>query len=185
MTKIITLIATDIFGNTDALRQLVDDLPIECKVLDPYDGKAITFNDEAHAYTVFNQQVGHDNYAESLRQEIKHTEGAFQLLGFSAGATACWRNACGELNLNLRQVICVYGSQIRHYCHLQPTAPTTLVLPTHENSFDATEHADALSKIPQTSLKKTPNLHGYMNRLSVNFDEEGYSETLSWLKTVL
>lgn len=180
-----TLIATDIFGKTDALRQLVDDLPGENKILDPYDGKAIAFSDEAHAYAVFNQQVGHDKYAESLRQKIKNTDGAFQLLGFSAGATACWRNACEEKNQDLRQVICIYGSQIRHFCHLQPTAPTTLVLPAREFSFDVTEHAEALSKIPLTSLKRTPCLHGYMNKLSLNFDKSGYSETVRWLKTIL
>lgn len=185
MAKIITLIATDIFGNTDALRQLVDYLPGESKILDPYDGKAITFSDEAQAYSVFNQQVGHDNYAESLRQEIKNTEGTFQLLGFSAGATACWRIAGEELNANLRQVICIYGSQIRYYGELKPTVPTTIVLPARENSFDITTHAQKLEKAPFTTLKRTPYLHGYMNKLSLNFDKDGYSKTLQWLKTIL
>lgn len=185
MAKIITLIATDIFGKTDALRQLVDDIPGESKILDPYGGKVITFSDEAQAYAVFNQQVGHDNFAEGLRQEINNTEGAFQLLGFSAGATACWRNACEDKNPDLLQAICIYGSQIRHYCHLRPTAPTTIVLPARENSFDVTTHAEVLAKVPLTTLKKTPYLHGYMNRLSLNFDKDGYSETLHWLKTIL
>ena len=185
MTKTFTLIASDIFGKTDALRQLAEDLPGESKILDPYGGKTTTFADEAHAYNVFNQQVGHDNYAESLRREINNTEGAFQLLGFSAGATACWRNACDEKDAGLRQVICIYGSQIRHHCHLQPAVPTMLVLPARESSFDVTEHAEALAKIPLTTLRKTPYLHGYMNRLSLNFNKDGYGETLNWLKTVL
>ena len=182
MTKVTTLIATDIFGITDALLQLVDELPSEKKILDPYAGKATTFDDEPQAYATFIKQMGHDKYEQLLRQELESIEAPYQLLGFSAGATACWRSVCGEKPLQARQTICIYGSQIRHHCHLQPATPTTVILPVQEQAFDIKRHAKKIGELPNVSVKQTPYLHGFMNKLSPNFSALGYREILSWLQ---
>lgn len=185
MPEFLTVIVPDIFGKSEALHRLADNLPGKKHILDPYEGKVVSFSDELEAYAVFIKQMGHDRYEQLLRYELEDINGPFQLLGFSAGATACWRAVCGDKPSAARQIICIYGSQIRHHCHLRPTVPTTVLLPVRENTFDIKEHAEILGKIPRVSLKKTPYLHGFINELSPNFDKHGYSETLSWLQTKL
>jgi len=185
MTARRTFIATDIFGKTDAVQRLAKELPGETKIIDPYDGKFISFDDESHAYATFSERVGPDVYAARLQEAISNYEAPFQLLGFSVGATACWRTACQDKHSGLLQTICIYGSQIRHHSHLQPTSATTVLLPAREASFDIQAHAEALNKIPRVTLKQTPYLHGFMNELSPNYNEEGYARSLAWLKIEL
>ena len=181
----LTLIAADIFGKTDALEKMAHQLPVESNVVDPYAGEKLSFESEACAYQYFVKTVGMQNYLTQLQNTVDKSSRPIQLLGFSIGATACWKIACSSEQKNIRRAICFYGSQIRHHLDLNPNVKTTAVLPKMEASFDVEAMAAMLKQKEMLELVQTPYLHGFMNAQSDNFCAEAYAKYLHWLQKKL
>ncbi len=179
------LIASDIFGQTSALDALVERLQIDTHVVDPYGGQCMAFGTEAEAYQYFQEKVGLVKYCLHLKTTLQNNPDITQLIGFSVGASACWQLLADQEIQNIEQGLCFYGSQIRHHIDLQPLRTARLILPLKEPSFDVQALAQKLHGRLNTQLIHTPYLHGFMNRLSANFNPQGYERFLPWINTAM
>lgn len=170
------LVAPDIFGHTPHLDDLLTASRCDFSVVCPYDGKAPEFESEAEAYRNFMNNVGLDSYSQKLSSRITGTRRSTILLGFSVGASVVWRTCARQLNANVERAICFYGSQIRHEIHLHPVVPLSMILPESEAAFDVEELASAVRSKQNVSVEMTSGRHGFMNRLSPNFDQTLYDQ---------
>ena len=69
------IILADIFGYTDALQALADQLPGESLILDPYAGQSMVFREEACAYQCFQTSSSVEDYAQMLSVCLEQVEG--------------------------------------------------------------------------------------------------------------
>lgn len=131
--------------------------------------REITFayEQEAEAYTYFNQQVGFKivKQVERLINDLKEEYEQVIVIGFSVGATLAW--LCCE-NSNCAAVVCFYGSRIRDYLHLQPVCPA-LVLFASEDLFEVDKVIELLSGKANLESKKITGRHGFMDSYGKNF----------------
>ena len=131
--------------------------------------REITFayEQEAEAYTYFNQQVGFKivKQVERLINDLKEEYEQVIVIGFSVGATLAW--LCCE-NSNCAAVVCFYGSRIRDYLHLQPVCPA-LVLFASEDLFEVDKVIELLSGNANLESKKITGRHGFMDSYGKNF----------------
>ncbi|MDJ0781341.1 MAG: dienelactone hydrolase family protein [Desulfosarcinaceae bacterium] len=172
-----TLIVSDIFGRTTALEKLAGQLASRHgvpRIIDPYKGSLRNFSSEPEAYAAFQREVGLDRYIETLGSATEACTQPLRLIGFSVGATAVWAlSGMADLPRGSR-AICFYGAQIRHLLSVRPQMPVQMILPASEPHFDVTALADRLSATAGVACRRTAYLHGFMNRLSVNFDAAAY-----------
>lgn len=172
------LIIPDIFGPTPALDRLARDVetaladlprwsPVE--ILDTY-GNGRWFDNEAEAYAYFTEHLGIPAYADTLNRHLAATPGPCNLLGFSAGASAVWHLAGSCPPYDVCCALCFYGSQIRHEAHLVPEFPIHLVFPESEPHFNVDSLMAAMTEKPRVTWEKAPGQHGFMNRLSQNYN---------------
>ena len=167
-----TLIVTDIFGKTEYIQHFADSLPGEVLILDPYDGKNMGFINETQAYEYFNKNIGLQEYTECLKSYLSITQDSVYLIGFSVGATAIW-NASFLVD-HCSSVVgasCFYGSKIRLSTHVIPVFPITLIWPQSEDSFSIAALIQALSGKQNVQQQQSDYLHGFMNKLSDNYNE--------------
>ena len=131
--------------------------------------REITFayEQEAEAYTYFNQQVGFKivKQVERLINDLKEEYEQVIVIGFSVGATLAW--LCCE-NSNCAAVVCFYGSRIRDYLHLQPVCPA-LVLFASEDLFEVDKVIELLSGKANLESKQITGRHGFMDSYGKNF----------------
>lgn len=167
------LVISDIFGTTDALQRLVGTLSPKATIIDPYCGQSMHFADEHEAYTYFTENVGLDTYQQTIAKHLNSVFESVAVVAFSVGASAVWALS-GSTTAKVRCAMCFYGSQIRHYRDTKPNFPIQLWFPQHEPHFDVDSLKDALQLTPNVQAQTLPYLHGFMNRLSANYDEEGY-----------
>lgn len=174
------IVASDIFGRTQAFEALADTLaPHADRAIrvDPYGGEPTDFSDEATAYTRFQEQVGLDSYTQHLRQRVASADGQRMLLiGFSVGASAIWAlsSALAPASADQMMGIGLYGSQIRHLTHIQPVFPMELFFPEQEPHFEVSRLMATLESKTGVTCHTVAYHHGFMNRRSVNFHEQGY-----------
>lgn len=171
-----TIIVTDIFGRTEHVEKIAVYFKNSI-IIDPYDGKNILFADEAQAYQYFNENCGLDRYTEKLSLALS---GRVRLIGFSVGASAVW-NVLSS-GFDIESAVCFYGSRIRDNVEVITQCPVLAVFPAFEPSFDVDSVVAALSDKPNVEVEKTQYLHGFMNKLSVNFNAHGYLEYLHRIK---
>ena len=128
---------------------------------------AFAYEQEAEAYTYFNQQVGFKIFkqVERLINELKEEYEQVIVLGLSIGATLAW--LCCE-NSNCTAVVCFYGSRIRDYLYLQPVCPA-LVLFASEDLFEVDKVMELLSGKANLESKKITGRHGFMDSYGKNF----------------
>lgn len=181
------LLTTDIFGETGHVGEIAARLQERghiVKILSPYaEPRSFGYEDEAYAF--FTRECGVEAYAEKIRETLREMVGPLICLGFSAGAAALWKAlACPEAGC-AEMAILFYGGQIRAAAELQPLCETLLVFPAEEPHFSVADLIDRLQGRPDIFCTKVPWLHGYMNRLSGNFDQEGSRRTLAWLDELL
>jgi dienelactone hydrolase len=184
MKSMNTIVATDIFGLTKHITDLAEAIRPRrgvIEILDPYQGVRHSFADEAKAYAYFTDHVGLDAYAGCLAEKISNIADNCLVVGFSVGSAAAWKAAGDYAGNNLRAVIGLYGSQIRYHIALTPQCPVTLFFPKSEEHFDVEELINQLKGKDGIECIRTEYLHGFMNPLSQNFDEIGYSKYLVWL----
>lgn len=174
------IILTDIFGKTSAITDFAK-LIGAIKIIDPYQGSLMDFDDEAQAYQYFVDNIGMDAYFAQVNNEISELCKSCTLVGFSVGASVAWRLSASYDGKQINKAICYYGSQIRYWLDVMPAFPIQLILPKFERHFSVEELANALDNKPLVSLQKTDYLHGFMNKLSANFDAIGYQKHLNQL----
>ncbi|XPF93529.1 dienelactone hydrolase family protein [Colwellia sp. RE-S-Sl-9] len=176
-------IVTDIFGITPALKEFVATLTVSSgaaiNIVDPYQGKQMSFEDEATAYAYFVKHVGVEQYAQHLHS-ILVSQKDTTVIGFSVGASALWALSAKN-NISVEHAIYFYGSQIRHLLDIQPQIKSTVILPKKEEHFDVDDLQGKLKKLSKVSIKRCSFYHGFMNRHSVNFNEQAYRTYTGWL----
>ena len=180
MNSMHTLVATDIFGLTRHVTDFAKKIG-SLRIVDPYRGVRHAFKEEAKAYAYFEDHMGLGAYAAHLTDTLSAINDNCLVVGFSVGAAAGWKAAGSYGGKNLRGVIGFYGSQIRHHTDITPVCPTTLIFPKSEDHFDVQTLASHLEGKDGLECIRTDYLHGFMNPLSRNFDETGYSKYLTWL----
>ncbi|NVK55328.1 MAG: hypothetical protein HWE26_06920 [Alteromonadaceae bacterium] len=179
------LIVSDIFGRTHALETLASMLTMPTDFYDPYSAEQLEFADEQAAYSYFQQHVTLKNYSANLLEQIKSSRSPLNLIGFSVGASAIWQISDTNNLINVNRACCYYSSQIRHYLHVEPHFPVTLVFPASENHFSLTPIMDSLANKQTVSVRQVPYLHGFMNPHSVNYNQQGYNDEMLALDNVL
>lgn len=170
------LIVTDIFGITAAVLSLASSLKdkqVFVEVVDPYDGNEKSFVDDHSAYEAFLANCGHDSYFYKVKNAISSSLDELVIIGFSAGASAAWRNMASNWQSNILHFMGFYPGQIRHYLHITPKYPCTIVLPNREEHFSVSEVSHVLKEIDNVHCIHTEFGHGFMNPLSYHFSNVG------------
>jgi dienelactone hydrolase len=179
------IVISDIFGRTSELIDLVDelsDLYSETAIIDPYEGFAYRFETEDEAYQQFQKECGLDKLLQKSSKEVKNSDSAVDILGFSVGGTCAW-SLSGQSDFgHIQQCICFYGSRIREKMEVIPQVKTTTIFPHSEVAFNVEPVIEALSEKPKTEVIKTIYSHGFMNRRSCNFSEAAYQYFIHWLR---
>jgi len=163
------LIASDIFGMTEAFLRLARSLGPEPVPLCAHEDQALSFESEAEAYERFMQTGGIDAYVRRLRAALAADPAITALVGFSAGATAGWI-ACGSVEAHrLGAAVLFYGSRIRDHAALQPACPVRLIFAEYEAGFDPGPLVQGLAArgIPAELVQGAG--HGFMNELSAKY----------------
>ena len=178
-----TIVITDIFGRTTALERLTAEISEDALILDPYDSEFMNFKNEEAAYAYFSENVGLGSYADKLKQVLLEQQGEVLLIGFSVGASAIWNISGDESITVVKKAICYYGSQIRSNVVCNPRFPIELVFPSMERHFSVDELIHQLSGKQNVSIRQVSSLHGFMNKLSLNYDFQGYGEEIMYLNS--
>lgn len=183
--EMILVVASDIFGRTKKLEALVEDIrPAfkESHIIDPYDGRFMEFSNEDDAYTCFMAETGLTKYSEILHNHVDNYKQPLLLLGFSVGAAALWQISGSKAFKPESKIIGFYGAQIRNLLDIRPTLPVHLYFPAYEDHFSVPKLIDHLSPVENITCHKTAYLHGFMNKLSINFNRQGYMEYIGKIK---
>ncbi|BBM01819.1 dienelactone hydrolase family protein [Microbulbifer sp. GL-2] len=176
-----TLIS-DIFGRTSALEKLATELSSSSEIIDPYESKNISFDNELEAYNYFTSHIGMDAFTLKVLEKLKEKQEETVLIGFSIGATAIWKTSCSTEISHINSAICFYGSQIRNHKNIIPLFPIQTIFPQSEPHFSVTDLIADLSTIENLKVTQVNFLHGFMNPLSRNYNQVGYQQRLQALK---
>lgn len=178
------IVVSDIFGKTEALVQLTDQLSPRYRhvaVIDPYSGESINFKNEETAYQHFQKYCGLNKLNELLGTEIEKSDEKIDILGFSVGGTSAWEISGKSFSKPIRNIVCFYGSRIREKTNISPLFPTSLIFPAIEKGFELEPVIRIVEKKKNVEIIRTELLHGFMNRQSINFSETGYKYFSEWL----
>jgi len=176
------VLVSDIFGLTDELIELGNTLWGNCLIIDPYMGEKNKFTDEDLAYQYFIKHVGLERYSSHLLEKLATINDQASVLGFSVGASAIWKLSDKVSPASIDTAYLFYGSQIRKMLDIQPTFELKLVLPRFEDHFSVAAMAEALKSIDNVSLERSEGLHGFMNKLSRNFNQSVYDDHCARLR---
>ena len=176
-----TVIVSDIYGLTDALTRLANEIDC-CDIIDPYDGVVKNFRNESTAYNSFKINVGMDAYVKHIEKQLAKIQCNSTVVGFSAGASALWRLSEHTSSQNcIKNIVCFYPSQIRHYMNVCPVIPVDVIFPVCEAKFNVTDIGVKLSDKELVTVQQTKYLHGFMNQCSTNFSNKAYSHFSKFL----
>ncbi len=178
-----TIIVSDIFGRTPALEELAGAINTGSLIVDPYEGTHMQFNTESDAYTFFSSNIGLDAYTKHLGEILTKIDSAINLVGFSVGASAIWNLSNSSAFPFVAQATCFYGSQIRYNRAILPQFPINLIFPESEKHFSVAELISSLASTPKLNIRQVAHSHGFMNKLSDNFNLQGYKNELQALST--
>ncbi len=176
----------DIYGKTNCLEDLLSYFSQKyeaIEIIDPYESTEIDFENEKEAYKYFQEYIGFNGYIEKLYQYLKDNQfPEYHLLGFSVGASAIWAiSQMLEFNKSTKGV-CFYGSQIRNFSQVNPQFTIDLYFPKSESHFSVDELITVLNEKDSVNCYKTNFLHGFMNKKSKNYNEEGSCKYLEILR---
>jgi dienelactone hydrolase len=171
-----TLFITDIYGRTPPLLELAKNITDSFDVVDPYDGRELSFKTEREAYEFFNKEVGLETYTNKVRDHLSGLNLPTRVVAFSAGASAMWRVSEEFTKETITQAECFYGSRIREDTNINPNIPIHLIFPSKEPSFSVSKLIQEIEQKAHVTVTKTKHLHGFMNKLSVHFNETAYNQ---------
>lgn len=176
------LILSDIFGRTPAFEKLCEQICPTTQLIDPYNGRFIPFTNEQEAYEYFIRTVGLSHYQQVTTQHYNRAMPTpTRLIGFSVGASVLWELACHQ-PCSKTHSIGFYGAQIRHSATKTPLSPIELIHPCHETHFSIEQMIATMGNKQHVTHRHTPWLHGFMNGVSTNFNNEGYQEYVLYLQ---
>lgn len=178
------IIVSDVFGVTAALLDMATKIGANT-IVDPYEGKVMVFENEAEAYSCFMKTVGLDNYLSILLKAVTSIEHPITLIGFSVGASVVWRLSEIKDKIIIKQAICYYGSQIRHFTQIEPRFKVSLVWPISEPNFDVVALQKSVAIKVNVKTQNVMYLHGFMNYHSSNYNESAYNEHTDILCTLV
>ncbi|MBC2703520.1 hypothetical protein [Desulfobacula sp.] len=178
----INFIVSDIFGKTPALDKLCRSLLTGTRIIDPYYGKFMDFQNEQEAYNYFMKQVGVNEYCQVVKSILNKEISSLNLIGFSVGGTALWKISESVNTKQINHIFCVYSSQIRHFTTINPSVKVDFILPAYEPEFSIEELSEKLTTKKNVTLHNTSYLHGFMNKYSKNFNYNGYNKYVDWLR---
>lgn len=180
---------TDIFGKTKHFQEMIDHLSSaydEVEMIDPYNGVDNRFVSEEEAYEHFQETMGLKKYSEILLQALqsKETNKQIVVLGFSVGASAIWAIS-GNLKTTCKvRAICFYSSQIRNYLDVIPQITIDLYFAKSESAYDVGKIIKDIVTKPNVTCYNTSYLHGFMNGLSINYDQAGYNQYIKAIRNI-
>lgn len=179
------LIATDVFGVGPHIDELIHrGLPpgVDAIVIDPYGAMPMDFDNEQEAYEAFTESGGMEVYANVLSLALQELQPTVAI-GFSAGGAALWQAGAEANAPEVEAIMAFYPGQIRDMLHLTPQMPTQLILPASEPHFDVDNLVTQLAGKADVDIERSEYLlHGFMNPLSLNFDESAYEMYLEIIK---
>lgn len=183
------IVAADIFGESSAFKELcqqissgdLDSSSINYHFIGPYEFQPDSFLSEQHAYQYFIEHVGIEAYSQKLFSLLERINGPTLLIGFSVGGSAIWRLLPRLKNSHGLSAICFYSGQIRAMTEINPSIPCRLIFPSSETHFSVPELLSSLHEKKLISIEKSNWLHGFMNKQSVNYNQDAYQHYLSQL----
>jgi len=142
------------------------------------------FSNEQSAYQYFTENVGLEEYASFVFSNLSKLQEPVSIIAFSVGAAAVWRHSDKLKPSHIKHAHLFYGSQIRNMLNVKPNIPINIILPRLEAHFSVASMAESLNKLDNVSVEQCESLHGFMNKLSCNFnplDCEAYVSKLRQL----
>lgn len=185
-----TYLITDIFGRTDATKDLARALSMDCDVtiVDPYDGHENPFDCEQSAYKYFMEKITLVRYEAQIRDHLNKACSAHPtlIISFSIGATAIWNLSAEGIfsRFSNIKILCFYGAQIRHHIEKNHTQEIEVILPNQETSFDVNTLYKALYLKNNVIIQQENRGHGFMNKLSKKFCQSTYEKHINRLKAI-
>lgn len=170
----LTLVVSDIFGHTAELDAFVQSLEGKVVVCSPYSflGDESPKCEKA-VYQTFLERLGHDEYAAKVKDYIV-TYSPDCIIGFSAGAVAAWRALAATPLKRVQKLLAFYPGQIRHFTQLRPNCHVDIYFPESEPHFDLCAVIEQIKHVAGVNVIRTRYQHGFMNRLSQNYDVDAY-----------
>ncbi|NQY93262.1 MAG: hypothetical protein HRT43_03770, partial [Campylobacteraceae bacterium] len=89
-------------------------------------------------------------------------------------ASVIWMNSQNKNLQHISNAQCFYSSQIRNMTNIDPLFPIDIIMPLQEAHFSVDELSQKLKQKEYVKIETTPYLHGFMNKLSKNFNEKAY-----------
>jgi dienelactone hydrolase len=176
------LIASDIFGLSDAFLLLLKEIGVNDEVIwvSPYQQPQPQFDNERQAYQCFQDLGGIDTYILRLTKLLKTYRHINQVVGFSAGAAAIYAAAASNKSMsnssdNNIQLTLFYPGQIRHFFDQYPSCPCHIIFPESEPHFSVSDVIEQLKHQPQLQVEQSTYQHGFMNTDSKGFDQTAYN----------
>ena len=130
-----------------------------------------TYEEEALAYEHFMTNVGFIKAKAQINDLIVKIANEYEhirIIGFSIGATIGW--LCSE-NVCVQKVVGFYGSRIRQYTEIKPTAETILIYGDKETSFNPADLKASLCLVSNVDVKIVEGLHGFADPYSINYNQ--------------
>lgn len=182
------ILVSDIFGRTPPLEKIKEELSAivgGTSIVDPYDGKFLSFENEDHAYRHFMSLTGIEAYQAILKNHIRQVNKPLILIGFSVGASVIWKLSDSRGLPPVKKAFGFYGSQIRNMTTIDPLFDIELIFPKKEPHFDVDNLIRKLEIKPNVTCLKAGADHGFMNHLSNGFDRSAYDSHMDLLKKSL
>lgn len=170
------LIVTDIFGITAHLAHFSRLLSAKTQIIDPYNAQLQSPVNEQLQYAKFINECGHDGYLDKTLNALNNLEQPTIVIAFSAGGTAAWRAQAHQHNPYIKKVVAFYPGQIRHFLALDAKIPCEFIFPKEERHFELTPVVIELKSKEYVSCERTLYQHGFMNPLSVGFNNQAYKK---------
>lgn len=129
------------------------------------------YDQEEIAYQHFMENVGLENALSKIKSVLSEMKDDYErifIVGFSIGATIAW--LCSEEDA-VTGVVGYYGSRIRDHLNIIPQAPTLLLFPEEEKSFDVDELISVLRE-KEIKTYKFSGLHGFSDSYSTQYNQE-------------
>ncbi|TMN82705.1 MULTISPECIES: hypothetical protein [unclassified Pseudoalteromonas] len=177
------IIVSDIYGKTPALQDFCKALNTKFTLVEPYGGKEQAIESEENNYKNFIKECGHNAYTTMLHKKFDRLISPTVCIAFSAGASAAWRAQLLTGNPHLKKVVGFYPSQIRNYLNLKANVPCEFIFPYHETHFDVTAVINELNEKQNVICQPTGYCHGFMNKRSLNYNEQAYQHFYNYLKS--
>ncbi len=131
-----------------------------------------SYEEEEIAYHNFMTNIGFERTVEQiniLMNDLSKKYLHIRIIGFSIGATVGW--LCSE-HPSVHKIVGFYGSRIRQYTQVVPSAEVTLIYGKQEKSFNPEDLKNVLSKYPNVLVQIVEGEHGFADPYSIKYNQD-------------